>query len=288
MGQGCLRGRHGLGPVAVSRPVWLGEDKHVWDHVRVHNQLIEDDRLTTHDMAVWLAVAYHANIRSGGARPEQRTLGELAKCSDREVRRSIVRLKSWGYIEVEIRPGKPSVYSLLSPPPRTHSPTSAADPGLTVLPPRTHSPTTPDSQSYPIPYMNKNQEQEPRTRENLSLVQADESAQHQPSAEGREPGTKPWPDNLSEIPAELDRIQAPPGFYDPDFWARIDEWLAPHPTVGYMDELRRWVTWWYTMPPVKRRKAVQRSFTTWLRTEEAKANNAAERIRANGQKQARR
>ncbi|HVF12157.1 MAG TPA: helix-turn-helix domain-containing protein, partial [Actinomycetota bacterium] len=102
--------------MSPKRPVWLGADKHVWDHVRVHLQLLEDPRLSPYEVSVWLAIAYHANLQTGSAFPAQKTIATLAKCSERQVRSALRVLEERGYIEIVDRPGKSSSYNLLSPP----------------------------------------------------------------------------------------------------------------------------------------------------------------------------
>lgn len=87
-----------------------------------------------------------------------------------------------------------------------------------------------------------------------------------------------------ELPAEiqpvfdlLDELKAPEEFYDLDYWNRIDAAYAPVEGVFYFDELRKYLVWWWEQPPSKRRKAVKRSFSTWLKTEEVKARRQAQR-----------
>lgn len=81
----------------------------------------------------------------------------------------------------------------------------------------------------------------------------------------------PWPASLEAVRRMLDDLDSPPGFYDPGFWGRIHTAYDPLPDIYYLDELRKYLVWWHDQPPSRRRKAVTRSFATWLRTEEAKA-----------------
>lgn len=101
-----------------------------------------------------------------------------------------------------------------------------------------------------------------------------------------------WTNELKTVKATLDEFDAPDGFYDLAFWAKISAAYGPLPDVYYIDELRKYLLWWHQQPPSRRRKAVTRSFTTWLRTEETRAQARAERARereaTNGYHQARR
>jgi len=87
----------------------------------------------------------------------------------------------------------------------------------------------------------------------------------------------PWPAHLSVIKQMLDELNSPAGFYDIDFWQTIYRSYEPLPDVFYVDELRKYLVWWHQQPPSRRRKVVTRSFATWLRTEEAKAQARATR-----------
>ena len=109
------------------RPVWLGEDKRQWDHVRVHVQLLRDPRLTNASdgttgvhrsvlLAVYLGVAAHAELATGDAHPSQATLADYVGASTKTVQRAVAVLANAGYMEVEDRPGMASVYRLLPPP----------------------------------------------------------------------------------------------------------------------------------------------------------------------------
>lgn len=99
-----------------SRPVWLGEDKRGWDHVRLHVQLLKDDRVGAYELAVYMGIAAHAELQTGEATPSLDTLATYAKCNERTVRRARDLLREWGYIEVKDRKGKASIYRLLPPP----------------------------------------------------------------------------------------------------------------------------------------------------------------------------
>ena len=114
------------GRTRSSRPVWLGVDQRGWDHVRVHIQLLHDKRLEPRRgsrdpskaivLAVYLGLAAHAEIESGRARPGAELLGEYAGVDERTARDAVKVLERTGYIELERRPGKASLYFLKSPP----------------------------------------------------------------------------------------------------------------------------------------------------------------------------
>lgn len=154
------------------RPPWLGEDHRTWDHVRIHVQLLRDERLGAFHLAVYMGLAMHADIGTGDARPAAATLGSYANMSERTARRAMDELAGWGYLSVEPRKGTASIYRLLPPPPlpepRTESPTLRVDdPGQRNSQRRTHTTRTPDTGS---------DEQEPRTRLNKTTPSAAEAA----------------------------------------------------------------------------------------------------------------
>lgn len=92
-----------------------------------------------------------------------------------------------------------------------------------------------------------------------------------------------WPKPLDSVRRLLDQLESPQGFYDLAFWQQIHAAYEPIPDVFYVDELRKYLVWWHRQPPSRRRKAVTRSFATWLRAEEAKAAARAERkVSTNG------
>lgn len=98
------------------RPVWLGEDKRTWDHVRVHVQILDDDRLGVYEVGAYMALAKHAEVGSGSARPSKRTIAGYLRCSERKVQDAIKVLEGAGYVEVVEQPGHASIYRLLPPP----------------------------------------------------------------------------------------------------------------------------------------------------------------------------
>lgn len=114
-----------------SRPFWLGEDKRQWDHVRIHIRLWVDERMTADHIAVYGAIAIHAEVSTGmverADRPSAEQLGEYVSRTDRHVYKILNDLEDWKYIERNDRPGKASVLRLLPPP------------DLTVLTPEQHS-----------------------------------------------------------------------------------------------------------------------------------------------------
>lgn len=98
------------------RPVWLGVDRRGWDHVRVHLQLLKDNRLDAYDLAVYLGIAAHAEVASGRAFPAKLTLAKYAQMSERKVFDCIRKLQRLEYLHVEPHPGEASAYILLPPP----------------------------------------------------------------------------------------------------------------------------------------------------------------------------
>lgn len=83
----------------MTRPVWLGEDRGGWDHVRAHVQLLDDPRIGDTELTVYLGIARHANRFSGEARVSQQTLASYAGRSDKPVKAAISRLSKFDYIE---------------------------------------------------------------------------------------------------------------------------------------------------------------------------------------------
>lgn len=116
-----------------SRPVWLGEDRRRWDHVRIHIDLICDPRFDAFDVAVYAGLVVHAEVGTGAARPSQETLAGYVGCSVRRVRDALVNLRQAGWVEWSTEAGKASTYRLLPPP------TPAGGAGV----PRQVVPTTP-------------------------------------------------------------------------------------------------------------------------------------------------
>ena len=168
-----------------SRPFWLGEDQRGWDHVRLHVQLIRDPRIGAAEMAVYAGIAVHAEANTGEARPSKDTLAEYAQISVRAVYDATQVLKKTGYIQIEHRHGKASIYRLMPPPvihivstpaggaevhhigagqrhPETDTPAGGAEVGVSTpaggaTPPRQEVPDTPAGGA---------DELEPRTRTN--------------------------------------------------------------------------------------------------------------------------
>lgn len=133
------------------RPSWLGEDSRGWDHIRVHRQLFEDQRLTGYDRLVYCGIAVHAENHTGDSHPSRGRLAEYADCSDRQISKSLRHLEELGYIRVEHRRGKTSVVRLLPPPsvtPAHHS--GVGEPLHTVQ-------DTPAHGARVIPYTNQSQ-----------------------------------------------------------------------------------------------------------------------------------
>lgn len=139
------------------RPVWLGQDRRGWDHVRVHVQLLRDDRLTAYHLAVYLGIAAHAELASGRAYPSAATLARYGGIGDRKVRDVIRDLEAWDYLTVERREGAASVYTLLPPPPLQEVQPSTGGSAPDAAPPRLGGTRTPAPGA---------DEQDPGTRSN--------------------------------------------------------------------------------------------------------------------------
>lgn len=126
-----------------ARPVWLGEDRRGWDHVRIHVQLIKDRRVEHRHLAVYVGIAVHAEIETGEAGPSKETLGGYAGLSERAVYAALTDLESWDYIAIERRAGKASIYRLLPPPTLARDAgVQDIDPGTTFQGPRQEMPDT--------------------------------------------------------------------------------------------------------------------------------------------------
>lgn len=139
------------------RPVWLGRDRRGWDHVRIHIQLLRDERLTAYHLAVYLGVAAHAELASGRAFPSASTLARYAGIGDRKVRECLHDLEQWHYLTIERREGAASVYTLLAPPPLQDVQGSTGSAAPEAEDPLHHTPGTP---------ARGDDEQEPGTRSN--------------------------------------------------------------------------------------------------------------------------
>lgn len=124
------------------RPVWLGVDERRWDHVRVHLQLLQDERVTSYHLAVYLGLAAHAETASGRAFPSAATLARYGGMSDRKVRDVIKQLAEWRYLRVEPRDGAASTFFLLPPPPLQAVPGSDGTAAPDANPPRNAKPRT--------------------------------------------------------------------------------------------------------------------------------------------------
>lgn len=92
-----------------------------------------------------------------------------------------------------------------------------------------------------------------------------------------ENSTSSWPKNLAEVVAALGELNAPEAFYDLAFWQRTHTAYAEDPDVFYVDELRNYLLWWHDQSVSRRRKAVTRSFGTWLRKTKTDAIRRKER-----------
>lgn len=94
--------------------------------MRVHLRLVQDPRIDAEALAVYLGIAVHAEVESGQARPSRATLAGYARVSERTVFDRIQLLEELGYIGVEHRAGKASIYRLLPPPELNHTPAGDA------------------------------------------------------------------------------------------------------------------------------------------------------------------
>lgn len=99
-----------------SRPIWLGRDERRFDHVRVHYQVLQDERLGAYDIAVYVGLVMHAETSTGKCWPSADTLASYINGGAKSVRRSIRVLQDTGYIRLERQAGKANVYYVLAPP----------------------------------------------------------------------------------------------------------------------------------------------------------------------------
>lgn len=237
------------------RPPWLAEDERTWDHITVHQRVLQHPDLSIYERGVYCVLAWHANAETGASQPGQPTIGKEAGCSERRVRDAISILEATHLIEVSRDPGKPIVYRLLSPPKepvRVPSSGEVSD-GLTpargaaLTPARGAAvqiggrhvvPLTPagaaDGPRQEVPHnkkepFNKNQEQEettsrgPLETESLSL-----SAEMPDSKKPRRPRRR---STETEIPE---------GFPTP---VLIAEGKATHPSIDVDHQTARFVNW---------------------------------------------
>lgn len=98
------------------RAVWLAEDERKWDHITVHQRVLQHPDLSIYERGVYCVLAWHANAETGESHPGQPTIGKEAGCSERRVRTAIGVLEATRLIQVIHEPGKPIIYRLLSPP----------------------------------------------------------------------------------------------------------------------------------------------------------------------------
>lgn len=98
------------------RAVWLAEDERKWDHITVHQRVLQHPDLSIYERGVYCVLAWHANAETGESHPGQPTIGKEAGCSERRVRTAIGVLQATRLIDIIHEPGKPIIYRLLSPP----------------------------------------------------------------------------------------------------------------------------------------------------------------------------
>lgn len=104
-------------PRRSARPVWLGEDRRRFDHIRIHVQVVYDRRLGAFEQAVYNGLVAHAEVTTGLSGPSNETLADYAQCSVRRVVYAIRVLEETHYIQTIRVAGKASRYQLLPPPP---------------------------------------------------------------------------------------------------------------------------------------------------------------------------
>lgn len=164
-----------------SRPIWLGEDRRRFDHIRVHISVVKDRKVGPAHFAVYSALVAHAETDTGEARPSLETIAGYfrgedvgpVKLSERSVRRCLRDLERWSLVAVEERPGHASLYRVLEPPtPDDMSGVAQPTPDTPSAHPGHGDRATPDTTSAELEPLNKNQE--PKAREARARVPNDE------------------------------------------------------------------------------------------------------------------
>ncbi len=99
-----------------ARPIWLGEDRRTFDHIRIHLSVVKDRRINANAMAVYAGLVAHAETGTGLTEPSNETLASYADVSVRTVQRALRTLKELQYIAVEAHWGHANRYVVLPPP----------------------------------------------------------------------------------------------------------------------------------------------------------------------------
>lgn len=112
--------------------------------MQIHLQLLHDERLGAHELAVYMGLVAHADFDTGESYPSLTRLCKYTNLSEPTVRKSLKRLVATGYASLKVEDGRPNKY-FLKPPPELPTP----DPGLGVerVDPQTSLRGTPKRQS---------------------------------------------------------------------------------------------------------------------------------------------
>lgn len=102
----------------MKRPIWLGPPKEGWDHVRIPNQVIEDPRIGTTDLAVYAALARHANLANGETSVSQGRIAGYFNATRATIGKALKRLVRYSYV-AQITAGKKIIAHRLLIPPST-------------------------------------------------------------------------------------------------------------------------------------------------------------------------
>ena len=86
-----------------------------------------------------------------------------------------------------------------------------------------------------------------------------------------------WPPELDPIRKHLDALQAPGEFQDPAYWREIDTWLGKHPSIGFLDELAKYLNYERGKNRRRQHKNKRAGFSNWLRTAERMADREAQK-----------
>jgi len=84
-----------------------------WHYTMVDNAIFEDERITTTDQSVYMALCSFMSIKSHECFPSYETLMKRAHVGGRNtLSRAIKRLESYGFIKVEHPSGRCNVYTV--------------------------------------------------------------------------------------------------------------------------------------------------------------------------------
>lgn len=89
-------------------------DKTDWNYTIIENRIVETERLDIYEKMLYIALKRFTNIQTGEAFPGVKRVAELSGMSERKARNVISALAEKGYIHVEHRKNKTSIYTLLS------------------------------------------------------------------------------------------------------------------------------------------------------------------------------